>query len=91
MTTLLIPSVLRTETGGAARVEVEGQTVGAAIEALVDRHPGLRGRLLAADGGLHRFVNLYLNGEDVRYLAGLDTRVGDGDEVRLLPAIAGGA
>jgi sulfur-carrier protein len=91
MTTLLIPSVLRAETGGAAKVEVDGDTVGQAIARLVERHPGLRGRLLADDGGVHRFVNLYLNGEDVRYLGGLDTRVADGDEVRLLPAIAGGA
>jgi sulfur-carrier protein len=90
MTTLLIPSVLRTETAGAARLDVDGDTVGEVVHALVEQHPGLRGRLMTSEGELHRFVNLYLNGEDVRYLGGLDTRVDDGDEVRLLPAIAGG-
>jgi sulfur-carrier protein len=90
MTTLLIPSVLRTETAGAARLDVDGDTVGEVVHVLVEQHPGLRGRLMTSEGELHRFVNLYLNGEDVRYLGGLDTKVDDGDEVRLLPAIAGG-
>jgi molybdopterin synthase sulfur carrier subunit len=90
MSTLLIPQVLRTETGGAGSVEVEGETVGQAIEELVELHPGLRNRLLTPDGDLHRFVNLYRNGEDVRYLGGLETPLGEEDEVRLLPAIAGG-
>ena len=90
MSKLLIPQVLRAEAGGVATVTVEGETVGEVIDGLVTRHPGLRGRLMTPEGELHRFVNLYLNGEDVRYLAGLDTKVGDEDEVRLLPAIAGG-
>jgi sulfur-carrier protein len=90
MSRVLIPQVLRSDVGGVKTVEVDGQTVGQVVDALVGRHPSLGGRLLSPDGGLHRFVNVYLNGEDVRYLAGLDTRVEDADEVRLLPAIAGG-
>jgi molybdopterin synthase sulfur carrier subunit len=90
MSTLLIPQVLRTETGGAGSVEVQGETVGGAIDELVERHPGLRNRLLTPEGDLHRFVNVYRNGEDVRYLDGLETPLTDEDEVRLLPAIAGG-
>jgi molybdopterin synthase sulfur carrier subunit len=90
MSTVVIPQVLRTETDGAKAVEVAGSTIGQVVEALVDRHPGLGERLLAPDGGLHRFVNVYLNGQDVRYLSGLETAVAERDEVRLLPAIAGG-
>ncbi|MFI5226088.1 MAG: ubiquitin-like small modifier protein 1 [Candidatus Limnocylindrales bacterium] len=90
MSRVLIPQVLRPETGGARAVDVDGTTVGEVVVALLERHPALGGRLLAPEGGLHRFVNVYLNGADVRYLDGLDTRVEDRDEVRLLPAIAGG-
>ena len=90
MSKLMIPQVLRADAGGVATVTVEGGTVGEVIDGLVTRHPGLRSRLMTPEGELHRFVNLYLNGEDVRYLAGLDTKVRDEDEVRLLPAIAGG-
>jgi molybdopterin converting factor small subunit len=90
MSRVHIPQVLRADVGGVKTVEVDGDTVGQVVGALVDRHPSLGGRLYAPEGGLHRFVNVYLNGEDVRYLAGLDTRVEDADEVRLLPAIAGG-
>jgi molybdopterin converting factor small subunit len=64
--------------------------VGAAVQALVGRHPALAGQLLTPDGDLHRFVNVYLNGRDVRYLGGLQTPVEARDEIRLLPAIAGG-
>jgi len=90
MSRVLIPQVLRPDVGGAKAVDVEGSTIGEVVDSLVQRHPGLGGRLLAPAGGLHRFVNVYLNGADVRYLAGLDTRVDERDEVRLLPAIAGG-
>jgi sulfur-carrier protein len=90
MSRILIPQVLRPDVGGAKSVEVDGATIGQVVEVLVQRHPALRGRLVAPEGGLHRFVNVYLNGQDVRYLGGLDTPVGDADEVRLLPAIAGG-
>jgi len=90
MSRVFIPQVLRPDVGGVKTVEVGGDTVGQVVDALVEQHPSLGGRLIAPEGGLHRFVNVYLNGEDVRYLAGLDTRVDDEDEVRLLPAIAGG-
>jgi molybdopterin converting factor small subunit len=90
MSTVLLPAILRADVGGAKSLDVDGETVGAVVDALVDRHPALGDRLRGADGGLHRFVNVYLNGEDVRYLSGLDTRVDPDDEVRLLPAIAGG-
>jgi molybdopterin synthase sulfur carrier subunit len=90
MSSVIIPQVLRAEAGGARSVTVDGATVGEVVEQLLERHPGLRERLVSPDGRLHRFVNVYRNGEDVRYLEGLDTTVADGDEIRLLPAIAGG-
>jgi len=90
MSRVVLPAILRADVGGARSLDVEGDTVGAVVDALVDRHPALGERLRTPDGGLHRFVNVYLNGEDVRYLSGLDTRVDPDDEVRLLPAIAGG-
>jgi len=84
-----IPTQLRAATGGAAEARVEGGTVGEILDALYDRFDGLRDRV--ADGnGLRRFVNVYLGGEDIRFLAGLDTEVGDDDEVTILPAVAGG-
>ncbi len=90
MSTVRLPSVLRANANGEREIEVSGSTIGDAVHALVGRHPGLAGQLLTPDGELHRFVNVYLNGQDVRYLAGLDTPVTDRDEIRLLPAIAGG-
>ena len=90
MSTVKLPSVLRPQANGERAVEVEGETIGDAVHALVGRHPGLAGQLLTPEGELHRFVNVYLNGQDVRYLAGLETPVGERDEIRLLPAIAGG-
>ena len=90
MSRVLLPAILRADVGGARSLDVDGRTVGDIVDALVDRHPVLGDRLRSPEGGLHRFVNVYLNGEDVRYLDGLDTRVDSDDEVRLLPAIAGG-
>ena len=90
MSVIRLPSVLRANANGERAVEVDGATIGAAVQALVGRHPALAGQLLTPDGELHRFVNVYLNGRDVRYLAGLDTPVESRDEIRLLPAIAGG-
>ena len=90
MSTIRIPQVLRPQTAGERAVEVGGATIGDAVQALVGRHPALASQLLTADGELHRFVNVYLNGRDVRYLAGLATPVDERDEIRLLPAIAGG-
>ena len=90
MTTVYIPSVLRSNVGGAKSLELEGESIRGVVEALVAKHPSLGSQLLTADGDLNRFVNVYVNGQDVRYLAGLDTPVAPADEVRLLPAMAGG-
>jgi molybdopterin converting factor small subunit len=91
MSVIRLPSVLRANANGERAIEVDATTVGAAVQELVGRHPGLAGQLLTPDGELHRFVNVYLNGRDVRYLGGLDTPVEARDEIRLLPAIAGGS
>jgi MoaD family protein len=87
--TVKIPTQLRTAAGGEAEATVDGRTVGEVLEALYVRHEELRGRI-AEDGGLRRFVNVYLEGEDIRFLDGLDTEVEDGAEVTILPAVAGG-
>jgi molybdopterin synthase sulfur carrier subunit len=86
-----IPTVLRPQVGGNKEVELVGATVGAVVEALTTAYPSLKSQLLTADGDLNRFVNVYVNGQDVRYLDGLATAVAERDEVRLLPAMAGGA
>jgi MoaD family protein len=91
MSTIRLPSVLRAQANGEKAVEVEGGTVGDAVQALVGRHPALAEQLLTPEGDLHRFVNVYVNGRDVRYLGGLATPVEARDEIRLLPAIAGGS
>jgi len=85
-----IPSVLRAAAGGNKQLELSGASVGDVVEGLVSEYPSLRGQLLTDDGELNRFVNIYVNGQDVRYLDGLATPVGERDEVRLLPAMAGG-
>jgi molybdopterin synthase sulfur carrier subunit len=85
-----IPTILRTYTDGAKQVQGSGSTLDELISDLEQRHGGLRARLID-DGSLRRFVNVYLNDEDVRFLAGLETPVKDGDTVTVLPAVAGGA
>jgi cysteine synthase B len=90
VTAVRIPPTLRPETGGAREVEAQGETVRALLEDLVLRYPSLRGQLLDGDGDIAPFVNVYLEGEDVRTLDGLDTAVGDDATVILLPAMAGG-
>jgi sulfur-carrier protein len=85
-----IPTILRSYTGGAKSVEGSGSTLSDLLSDLESRHGGLRERLVD-DGGLRRFVNVYLNDEDVRFLGGLDAPVKDGDTVTVLPAVAGGA
>jgi molybdopterin synthase sulfur carrier subunit len=90
MSTVYIPSVLRANVGGVKSLDVTGDSIRTVVERLVTDHPALRGQLLTDDGDLNRFVNVYVNGEDVRYLAGLETPVAASDEVRLLPAMAGG-
>lgn len=88
--TVKIPSQLRPATDGEGEVEVEGTTVGEALDAVFDQHEGLRERI-TEDGTLRRFVNVYVSGEDIRFQDGLDTELSDGDEVTILPAVAGGA
>ncbi len=85
-----IPTILRNYTGGEKAVEGKGETLGDLIDDLDTRHEGLKGRLVGEDGKLNRFVNVYLNDEDVRFLGGLQTPVSDGDNVTILPAVAGG-
>lgn len=85
-----VPTILRAYTGGAKTVEGAGDSLGELFGDLDSRHPGLRGRLVADDGGLHRFVNVYVNDEDVRFLGALDAKLSDGDTVTILPAVAGG-
>ena len=85
-----IPTILRTYTDGSKSVEGKGDTLSDLLDDLDTRHPGLRGRLVTEEGGLHRFVNVYVNDEDVRFLGGLATALNDGDSVTVLPAVAGG-
>jgi MoaD family protein len=84
-----IPTILRTYTGGEKAVDASGETLAALIDDLEANHPGLRDRLLEA-GDLRRFVNVYVNDEDVRFTGGLQTELSDGDQVVVLPAVAGG-
>jgi sulfur-carrier protein len=86
-----IPTILRSYTGGEKSVTGSGSTLTALLDDLESRHSGLRDRLVTDDGALHRFVNVYVNDEDVRFLGGLQTALSDGDSVTVLPAVAGGA
>jgi MoaD family protein len=86
-----IPTVFRKFTANEATVEVEPGTIADLIDQLDSRYPGFKEQLLASDGQLHRFVNVYVNDEDARYLEKLDTKVAEGDKVSLLPSVAGGA
>ncbi len=88
--TVKIPTQLRDATGGAASASVEGDTVGAALAAVYADHGELRERIAGEGGELRRFVNVYLGGEDIRFLEGLDTPVPAGAELTILPAVAGG-
>ena len=85
-----IPAPLRSVTGGEAEVSVEGASVADALGSLESRFPDLRPRLRDEDGELRRFVNLYVNGEDIRFLGGLETSLNTGDEMSIIPAVAGG-
>ena len=87
--TVSIPTILRTHTGGEKSVEAKGATVAEVIDNLEANHAGLKSRLVK-EGALHRFVNVYVNDEDVRFLDGLGTTVKDGDVITIVPAIAGG-
>jgi molybdopterin converting factor small subunit len=85
-----IPTILRSYTDGAKTVEGSGATLADLFVDLDSRHEGIRGRLVGDDGSLQRFVNVYLNDEDVRFLGGAETPLSDGDVVTILPAVAGG-
>jgi molybdopterin converting factor small subunit len=90
MPTVKIPPVLRQHTDGESEVSVGGASVGDVLRGLVEAHPGTERQLFSEDGELNRFVNVYLNDEDVRVLDGLDTAASDTDTVVILPAMAGG-
>jgi sulfur-carrier protein len=90
MATIRIPPVLRAQTGGQPEVEAAGSNVGEVLRALTSEHPATEEQLFGPDGDLNRYVNVYLNDEDVRVLDGLDTAVSDGDTVIIMPAMAGG-
>ena len=85
-----LPTVLRSHAGGASVVTLDGATIGEVLGKLVAEYPGMAENVLQADGSLHKFVNVYVNDDDVRYLEGLDTPVPDGAEISILPAVAGG-
>ena len=85
-----IPTILRTYTGGEKSVEGKGDTLSELIDNLDGNYAGLKGRLITDEGNLHRFVNVYVNDEDVRFTGSLDTELKDGDSVTILPAVAGG-
>ena len=88
--TVRIPTQLRTLTGGAGEIPVEGSSVGEVLKALDAAHPGMAERLFDENGALRRFVNVFLADEDVRFLNGLETPVSDGQTVSIVPAVAGG-
>ena len=90
MPTVKIPPVLRPRTGGESEIPAAGETVGQVLEALAEAHPDTRGQLFSDSGELNRYVNVYVNDEDVRVLEGLETSVADADTVVILPAMAGG-
>jgi molybdopterin synthase sulfur carrier subunit len=88
--TVRIPTQLRTLSGGAAQVDLDGATVSELLKALDTAHPGFAERLYDDGGGLRRFVNIFVAEEDIRFLDGLDTPVADGQTVSIVPAVAGG-
>lgn len=90
MAIVRIPPVLRPSTNGEREVEAAGSTIGEVLESLTAAHPATKEQIFGADGTLNRYVNVYLNDEDVRVLGGLDTAVGAGDQLVILPAMAGG-
>jgi MoaD family protein len=89
--TVKLPTILRKHADGEARVGADGATVGDILSDLEGRYPGITKNVLSEGGGLHRFINVYVNDEDVRYLGSLETPVAEGDTISILPAVAGGA
>ena len=90
MAKVRIPTPLRKFTGGSDEVSAAGATISQVVADMESHYPGIKERLCEADGRVRRFVNIYVNGDDIRFLANLDTAVKDGDEVSIVPAIAGG-
>ena len=90
MATIRIPKVLQAHTGGQPEIEAGGSSVGEVLRGLTTQHPGTESQLFGPEGDLNRYVNVYLNDEDVRVLDGLETKVSDSDTVVILPAMAGG-
>ena len=90
MAQVKLPTILRSQAGGEKLVDVDGTTLREVLSDLETRYPGITSTVLTEDGALHRFVNVYVNDEDVRYLGSLETEVRDGDTVSILPAVAGG-
>ncbi|MEZ4706916.1 MAG: MoaD/ThiS family protein [Caldilineaceae bacterium] len=90
MATLFVPTPLRRLTGGASKVEVQGENIGALLQALDQQYPGVNERLLDGDGNVKRFINIFVNDDEINSLQGLDTPVGENDKVSIVPAMAGG-
>jgi sulfur-carrier protein len=88
--TVKLPTILRKHAGGEARVGADGATLAEVLDDLESRYPGITKNVVSEDGDLHRFINVYVNDEDVRYLGSLETTVAEGDVVSILPAVAGG-
>jgi sulfur-carrier protein len=88
--TVKLPTILRKHAGGEARVGADGATLAEVLDDLESRYPGITRNVVSDEGGLHRFINVYVNDEDVRYLGSLETTVAEGDVVSILPAVAGG-
>ncbi len=88
--TVKIPTPLRALTAQQDKVAADGTDIATVIDALDEQHPGIKDRLCDDDGALRHFVNIYINGEDVRYMSGINTTVSDGDELSIVPAVAGG-
>ena len=86
-----LPTILRQHAGGQSSVKANGGTLGEVFEDLVRQFPGISGRVVTDEGSLHKFVNVYVNDDDVRYLDKLDTKLSDDDVVTILPAVAGGS
>ncbi|MEZ4658279.1 MAG: MoaD/ThiS family protein [Caldilineaceae bacterium] len=91
MATLFVPTPLRRLTGGASKVEIQGDDVGALLQALDQQYPGISERLLDGEGNVKRFINIFVNDYEINTLAGLSTPVGETDKVSIVPAMAGGA
>ena len=88
--TVKLPTILRKHAGGEKKVAADGDTLSAILSDLEANYPGITKNVISEDGGLHRFINVYINDEDVRYLGSLETAVSEGDVVSILPAVAGG-